>query len=99
MILGVIYLKLLELVEKLVLPFFFFFLIYITLFIYFYFWPCWVFGAVLWLSLVPASGGYSLLRCVGFSLRWLLFCGAQALGARASVVVACRLSSCGTWAQ
>ena len=26
-------------------------------------------------------------------------CGAQALGVRASVVVACRLSSCGAWAQ
>ena len=23
-------------------------------------------------SLVAASGGYSLLRCAGFSLRWLL---------------------------
>ena len=27
-----------------------------------------------------------------------LCCGAQALGARASVVVACGLSSCGSWA-
>ena len=25
-----------------------------------------------WASLVAASGGYSLLRCAGFSLRWLL---------------------------
>ena len=33
-------------------------------------------------------------HCDGFSC-----CGARALGARASVVVACRLSSCGTWAQ
>ena len=61
------------------------------------------------LSLVAASGGYSLLRCAGFSLRWLLLfrstgtrcagfssCGARALGVRASVVVARRLSSCGS---
>ena len=36
-------------------------------FIYFiYFWLHWVFVAVCGLSLVAASGGYSLLRCVGF---------------------------------
>ena len=53
-----------------------------------------------WLSLVAASGGYSLLRCAGFSLSWLLLlqnmgsrhvgfsnCGTQALEHR--------LSSCG----
>ena len=28
--------------------------------------------AVLRLSLAAVSGGYSLLRCVGFSLQWLL---------------------------
>ena len=43
---------------------FFFFLIY--------FWLCWVFVAARGLSLVVASGGYSSLRCAGFSLRWLL---------------------------
>ena len=50
----------------------------------------WVFVAARRLSLVGASGGYSSLRCTGFSLQWLLFscCGARALGARASVVVA-----------
>ena len=55
------------------------------------------------LSLVVASGGYSLLQCAGFSLQWLLLlrsmgsrhvgfssCGSQALERR--------LSSCGTWA-
>ena len=55
------------------------------------------------LSLVVESEGYSSLRCVGFSLRWLLLlrstgsrrmgfssCGSQALEHR--------LSSCGTWA-
>ena len=40
------------------------------------------------LSLVAASGGYSEVWCKGFSLRWLLLFGAQAIGAQASVVVA-----------
>ena len=51
---------------------------------FFFFWLRWVFVAACGLSLVAASGGLS--------------CGAQALGTRASVVVAHRLSSCGTWA-
>ena len=55
-------------------------------------------------SLVAASGGYSSLRCAGFSLRWLLLlrsmgsrhvgfssCGSQALERR--------LSSCGARAS
>ena len=64
----------------------------INLFIY-----LWVFIAVRGLSLVVASRGYSLLWCIGFSLLWLLLlCGAQALGAQASVVVARGLSSCGS---
>ena len=46
----------------------FFFLI--NLFIYF--WLRWVFVAAHGLSLVAASGGYSSLRCAGFSLWWLL---------------------------
>ena len=68
----------------------------------FIFWLSWFFVAVRGLSLVVASGGYSLLRCVRFSLRWLLFvavcglliavpslcCGARALGTRAAAVVA-----------
>ena len=66
------------------------------LFIYLIFWLCWVFVAVLGLSLVVASGGYSLLRCAGFSLQWLLLFGAQALGPRTAVVVARGLSSCGS---
>ena len=60
------------------------------------------------LSLVVASGGYTsfvawVSRCSGFS-----YCGAQALGTQASVVAArglnsslvleCRLGSCGAWA-
>ena len=54
-------------------------------------WLCWVFVASRGLSLVALSGG--------FSLRWLLLLRARALGALASVVVACRLSSCGSRAQ
>ena len=37
-----------------------------------YFWLCWVFVAARGLSLVAARGGYSSLRCTGFSLWWLL---------------------------
>ena len=46
------------------------------------------------LSLVVASGGYSSLQCVGFSLSHCGFscCRAWALGAQASVVVAHGLS-------
>ena len=53
-----------------------------------YFWLCWVFVAARGLSLVVASGGYSLLRCVGFSLLWPLLL--QNMGSRCvgSVVVA-----------
>ena len=53
---------------------------------------CCVFVAAHRLSLVAASGGYSLLWCVGFSLRWLLLLwstGSRHTGFR----------SCGTRAQ
>ena len=74
---------------------FFFF----NLFIYYLFWLCWVFIAAHGLSLVAVSSGYSLLRCAGFSLRWLLLlrstgsrrAGFSSCGTRASVVVARRL--------
>ena len=62
----------------------------INLFIYF--WLRWVFVAARRLSLVVASGGYSLLWCTGFSLRYLLLLwstGSRRVG----------FSSCGTWAQ
>ena len=59
--------------------------------------------------LVAASGGYSLLRCMGFSLQWLLLlqstgfsrCGtwAQLLRRVGSVVTVRRLSSCGAQAS
>ena len=54
-------------------------------------------------SLVAASGGYSSLRCLGFSLRWLLLL--QSMGSRHTGFSSCglrapehRLSSCGTQA-
>ena len=69
-------------------------MIYIIIFRFFFFFGlCWVFVVACGLSLVAASGGDSLLWCSGFSC-----CGARALGAWASVVVACGLSSCGALA-
>ena len=56
-----------------------------SFFLSFYFWLHWVFIAACRLSLVAASGGFSC-------------CGAQALGVRASAVVAWGLSSCGSQA-
>ena len=60
-----------------------------------YFWLRWVFAVARELSLVAVSGGNSLLRCTGSSLRWLLLlrstgsrragfssCGSQALERR-----------------
>ena len=80
----------------------FFFLI--SLFILFiYFWLHCVFVAVHGLSLVAASGDYSSLRWVGFSLRWLLLL--RSTGSRHAGFSSCgsralerRLSSCGAWA-
>ena len=63
------------------------------------------------LSLVAASGGYSLLQCMGFSLQWLLLLWSMGSRCMGSVVVArglsscdsrtleLRLSTCGAWAQ
>ena len=70
--------------------FFFFFFNKFHLFIYF--WLCWVFVAACGLSLVVASGGYSLLQCAGFLLRWLLLL--RSTGSRCA-----GFSSCGAWAQ
>ena len=63
------------------------------------FWLCWVFVAAHRLSLVATNGGYSSLQCVGFSLRRRLLLWSTGSRGRASVVAACRLSSCGTRAQ
>ena len=69
--------------------FFFKFILFI------YFWLRWVFAVVRRLPLVAASGVCSSLRCTGFSLQKFSCCGARALGPWASIVVSCRLSSCG----
>ena len=73
-----------------------FFLSKFILFIYF--WLCQVFIAVHGLSLVVASRGYSSLWCKASHCGGFSCCRARALGARASVVVACGLSSCGSQA-
>ena len=73
------------------------FIYFIYFFIYFWLRWVWVSIAARGLSLVVASGatlhcGAQASHCRGFSC-----CGARALGARASVVVARRgLSSCGS---
>ena len=81
----------------------FFFNKFIYLYLFIYFWLCWVFVVVRRLSLVVASRGYSLLRCAGFSLQWLVLL--QSTGSRRRGFSSCgtwalerRLSSCGTWA-
>ena len=70
---------------------FFFFLI--NLFIF----GCvWVFVAVCGLSLVAVSGGYSLLQCAGFSLRWLLLLWST--GSRCAGFSSCGAQLlCGMW--
>ena len=79
--------------------FFFFFNFYLFI----YFWLHWVFFAAYGLSLVVASGGYSSLRCMGFSLQWILLL--RSMGSRRAGLSSCgsralerRLSSCGSWA-
>ena len=72
--------------------------IYLFTYLLIYLWLCWVFDAAHGLSLVAASRGYSSLQCAGLSLCGLSCYGAQALGTRASLVAALRLSSCGTQA-
>ena len=88
-------------------PIFFFFICFFSSVNYFFtcvyilFWLCWVFLAVPGLSLVAAIGSYSLFRCSGFSLRWLLLLqsadsrctGFSSWGSRAPEP---GLSSCGT---
>ena len=81
----------------LVSPHFSLFLCAPTLFIYFIYLFLAALGLVVrGLSLVAASGGYTLCCSARASHRGgFSYCGAQALGVRASVVVACRLNSCG----
>ena len=47
---------------------FFFFFINLFIYLFIYFWLCWVFVSVQWLSLVVASGGHSSSLCAGLSL-------------------------------
>ena len=51
------------------------------------------------LSLVVESGGYFLAVVHGLLIAGASRCRARALGARASVVEARRLGSCGSWAE
>ena len=70
-----------------------FLFLFFNLFILFsYFWLRWVFVAVRGLSLVATSRGYSLLRCMGFSLWWFLLL--RSTGSRCT-----GFSTCGTPAQ
>ena len=81
------------------------FLFLINLFILLiYFWLHWVFVVACGLSLAVASGGYSLLRCLCFSLWWLLLL--RSTGSRCTGFSSCgsralksRLSSCGARAK
>ena len=66
--------------------------IYLFIYLFIYFWLRWVFVAARGLSLDAASGGYSSLRCTGFSSWWLLLL--QSTGSRHA-----GFSSCGTRAQ
>ena len=68
----------------------------INLFIHF--WLRWVFAAARGLSLDAESQGYSSLRCVGFSLRWLLLL--RSTGCRRASLSSCGARAwllCGTW--
>ena len=52
-------------------------LVYLFIYLFYLFlaalgFHCWVFVAACRLSLVVASGGFSSLWCMDFSLRWLL---------------------------
>ena len=66
--------------------------IYLFIFLFIYLQLCQIFVAVRGLSLVAVSGGYSLLRCAGFSLSCFLLL--QSVGSRHA-----GFSSCGTWAR
>ena len=63
-----------------------------------YIWLHWIFVAARGLSQLAASGGYSSLRCVGYSVRWLLLLQSTGSSNPGSVAAARRLASCSTWA-
>ena len=64
------------------------FIFYINLFIYLFL-AGWVFVAARGLSLVAARGGYSSLRCAGFSLQWFLLL--QSTGSRCMGFSSCSM--------
>ena len=59
------------------------------IYLFIYFWLCWIFIALLGLSLVVASRGYSLLWCVGFFLWRLLLL--WSMGSRCAGFSGCSL--------
>ena len=63
--------------------------------LFIYFWLCWVFVATHGLYLVAASGGYSLLWCAGFSLRWHLLLWST--GSRCTGFSSCGMQSQQLW--
>ena len=75
---------------------FMFLYVFFEINLFIYFWLCWVFVGAQGLSLAAASGGYSSLRCAGFSLRWLLLLWSTGFSSCGSWALERRLSSCGT---
>ena len=76
-----------------------FFFSYLSIYLSIYLWLRWVFVAVHRLFSSCGEGGYSSLRCVDFSLQWLLLLWSTGSRRAGSVIVACGLSSCGSRAQ
>ena len=76
---------------------FFFFLRFFKKIIYFIylFSAALVFVAARGLSLFAASGGYSSLQCMGFSLRWLLLL--PSMGSRRAGFSSCGMSAQQLW--
>ena len=77
---------------------------YVCIYLFIHSWLWWVFIDACRLSLVAVSGVQSSLRCVGFSLPWLLLL--RSMGPRCAGFSSCgsralerRLSSCGAQAQ
>ena len=64
-------------------------------YLFIYFWLCWVFVAARGLFSSCSERGLLFVVVRGLLTVVASRCGAQAVGTQASVVVACRLSSCG----
>ena len=66
---------------------------------FYYFWLCWVFVAVLGVSLVVVRRSYSLIAVHKLLIAVASLAAEHRLkGTQASAVVACGLNSCGFWA-